>query len=151
MNTALNINPLLVLPTQFDDVFGISITENKGIDMQSIAQVERASDREFRIELNLHLSKEDQCARKAAMIEQRAKDLMQKNEWCDPWSFTNFTEAIENAPEHERKMMFSTVAEAVSQRLDNNHANHLALVALRQMVERYWLDIATKEALKDFA
>lgn len=151
MSTALNISPMLVLPAQFDDVFGISITANKEINMQSIAQVERASDREFRIGLEKYLNRGDECARKAAMIEQRAKDMMQKNEWCDPWSFTNFTEAIENAPEHERKLMFSTVAEAVSQRLDNNHTNHLALVALRQMVERYWLDVATKEALKELA
>ena len=114
--------------------------------MQPLAQVERISDRACRADLTNHLDHEADEERRAEMIEARAKELMQPHEWLDPWNFTNFTEAIENAPEGERKMMCATVAEANARGLNDNMANHLALLSINQMVTRYWKEIALREA-----
>ena len=117
--------------------------------MQPLAQVERISDRACRADLTNHLDQEAEAERGAEMIESRAKELMQPHEWLDPWSFKIFTEAIENAPEGERKVMCATLAEASSRGLNDNMANHLALVSINQMVTRYWKAIAIQEAKKE--
>jgi len=95
-------------------------------------------------ELNHHLNKESEAELRAAMVEQRTKDLMQVGEAWHPWSFENFEEAIGNAPEAQRKVMFSCIASAVDGGLNNDHANHCALVAVRQLVERYCTEGAAK-------
>jgi len=103
-------------------------------------------DRYFERQLKAHLAQQDAAERRADMVEQRTKDLMQKGESWHPWTFENFEEAIGNAPEAQRKVMFSCIASAVDSGLNNDHANHCALVAVRQLVERYCTEGAAKAA-----
>ena len=96
--------------------------------------------------LNHHLNKESEAERRAEMVEQRTKDLMQVGEAWHPWTFENFEEAIVEAPKAERMQMFILIASAVDLGLKNDHGNHLALVGLRQLVERYCTEGAAKAA-----
>jgi len=110
--------------------------------------IEQASDRAFRADLNAHLDNEAFLERQAESIEQHARDLIQKGEEFYPWTFKHFEEAISNARSGERKVMFATIASAIDLHLDNHHANAVALVAVKQLVERYWLNSAILEARK---
>lgn len=114
--------------------------------MNSIATAER---RDFRRSIEHHLKTLDEAEAEAERVEQRAKYLTQPGEEFHPWTFDNFEEAIGNAPEAERKVMFATIAAAVDSNLKNDNNNHLALVSVRCMVERYWLEIATKKAERE--
>ncbi len=103
-----------------------------------------AEDRYHARQLDRFLAEQDAAEQRAARVEERAKDLMQPGEDYYPWTFENFEEAIGNAPDAQRKMLFACVSEAVDAGLQNDHANHLALVALRQLNERYWTEVAAK-------
>lgn len=63
---------------------------------------------------------------------------MSAHEKIHPWEFVDFTEAIENASELKRKLMFCAIATAVNLDLKNDHANHLAMVSIRQLIDDYW-------------
>jgi hypothetical protein len=114
----------------------------------SETHIEQASDRAFRADLNAHLDNEASTERRAALIVQHARDLIQKGEEFYPWTFNHFEEAIGNAPRGYCVLMFATIAAAVDLDLKDDHSNHMALVAVRQLVERYWLDCAMQEAMK---
>ncbi len=83
-------------------------------------------------------------------INQYAKDLIQPGEQCDPWTPEHIEEAIGNSSEGYRKTMFACLIEAKSQNLSNNHANHLALVSIRQLVNRYWTEMAVHIAKEKY-
>ena len=117
--------------------------------MQSIPQVQKLFDREFRADINRHINNEDEADRKAAMIKEAAKDLVQPGQEFHPWTFDNFTEAIENAPRGERMVMFASISEADHRGLNDNFANHLALTSITKMVEDYWNRAAIVQAEKD--
>lgn len=119
--------------------------------MQTAQQRDALYERHKSAELNAYLDKCAAAERHAEAVEERAKYLMQIGEDFHPWTFQNFTEAIENAPDAYRKTMFACIAEAVNSGLQNNHANHLALVAVRQLVERYWTECAAKAADAELA
>lgn len=55
-----------------------------------------------------------------------------------PWTFIEFTEAIEHATEAQRRVMYCSIAVSVDFGLKNDHANHLALTAICKLVEDYW-------------
>jgi len=114
--------------------------------MQTAAEIDRMVERAQRNELNRFLDKQDDEERHAEEIGQRAKDMMQVGEEYHPWTFTNFEEAIGNAPDSERMVMFATISAAVDLDLKNDHSNHIALVAIRQLSERYWMEAATRAA-----
>lgn len=114
--------------------------------MQTAAEIDRMVERAQRNELNRFLGKEAAEERHAEEIEQRAKDMMQVGEEYHPWTFANFDEAIGNAPDAERMVMFATIAAAVDLDLKNEYSNHMALVAIRQLNERYWMEAATRAA-----
>jgi hypothetical protein len=117
--------------------------------MQTASDIDRMVERGQRNELNRFLAAEHTQEIRAEQIEQRAKSLMRVGEEYHPWSFENFEEAIGNAPDAERKVMFATIAEAVASGLKNDHCNHMALVAIRQMNERYWTKLAVCVAERD--
>lgn len=117
--------------------------------MQTASEIDRMVERGQRNELNRFLERESLAEVRAEQTEQRAKDLMRMGEEYHPWTFENFEEAIGNAPDANRKIMFATIAEAVSVGLVDNHRNHLALVAVRQLVERYWTELAVSVAERD--
>jgi hypothetical protein len=110
--------------------------------------IEQASDRAFRADLNAHLDNEASVERRAEAIVQHAHDLIREGEEFYPWTFNHFEEAIVNAPEGHRIAVFVTIAAAVDLDLKNDHSNHMALVAVRQLMEWYWLDCAMQEAVK---
>lgn len=114
--------------------------------MQTAAQIDRMVDRAQRNELNRFLADQEEEELRAERVEERTKELMQPGEDYHPWTFENFEEAIENAPDAQRKTLFACVTEAVGTGLNNDHANHLAMVAMRQLVERYWQDVSSKIA-----
>lgn len=101
------------------------------------SSIDSMADRARNADLNRHLAQQEAADHRAELVEARTKQLMDKGEDYHPWTFENFTEAIENAPEAERKMMFNLIAAAVDLGLNNDHGNHMALVGLRQLVERY--------------
>ena len=106
----------------------------------------RAEKIAFNADHARYYAQQEAAERRAAMVEQRTKDLMQVGEEYHPWSFQNFEEAIANAPDSDRVLMFTYIAAAVDQGLKNDHTNHLALVGLRQLVERYWTKCAAQAA-----
>jgi hypothetical protein len=114
--------------------------------MQTDAQIGQMYERARDNELSRYLAKQEAAEIRAAMVEQRTKDLMQVGQDFYPWEFANFEEAVDNAPLAERKIMFSFIAAAVGSGFNNEYANHAALVAVRQLVERYWVVVAAKVA-----
>lgn len=106
-------------------------------------------DRAFKTALNDFLEREAEAQRRAEMTEQFAEDLILKGAEFYPWTFDHFEEAMGNATNGERALAFATIASAVDFNLDNPHANHMALVSVKQMVERYWLESARSYAEKN--
>ena len=111
---------------------------------------ERTSDRVFKSELDDFLSEQARTQRRAELIDQYALYLIQKGEEYYPWTFVHYEEAMGNAPEADRRVAFITVAAAVDLGLCNEHANHLALTAIRKLAEDYWKSIASEEAEKRY-
>lgn len=103
----------------------------------------------FRSDLNRFLDAEAAEVRRHELIEEEALYLVQEGQEFHPWTFEHFEEAIGNAPTGDRKVMFATIASAVDLNLDNPHANSVALVAVKQLVEKYWLACAKHEAEKN--
>ncbi len=103
----------------------------------------------FRIDLSQHLDAEAASVRRYELIEEEALYLVQEGQKFHPWTFKHFTEAIENAPRGDRIAMFASIASAVDLQLNNQYSNHMALAAIQQLVERYWLDCALKEVEKN--
>jgi len=103
----------------------------------------------FRSDLNRYLDTEAAKERRAESIVQHARDLIQQGEEFYPWTFNHFEEAIGNAPRGYCVLMFATITAAVDLDLKNDHSNHMALVAVRQLMERYWLDCAIQEVKKN--
>jgi len=110
------------------------------------ASVERKA---FRDDLNRFLDAEAAKDRLDNLIEEQALYLVQSGQECYPWTFEHFEEAIGNAPNGERMVLFATIASAVDLHLDNHLANHAALSAVKQLVEKYWLECAKHEAEKN--
>jgi len=113
------------------------------------AAVERASDSAFRTDLNTFLDNEASLERRAELIVKHARDLIREGEEFHPWTFNHFEEAMVNAPEGQLIAVFVTIAAAVDLDLKNDHSNHMALVAVRQLMERYWFDCAMQEVKKN--
>lgn len=103
------------------------------------ASIERKA---FRSALNRFLDAEAAAERQAELIEEQALYLVQKGQEFYPWTFDHFEEAIGNAPNGDRIAMFATIAAAVDLHLDNHHANHIALTAVKQLMEKYWMKCA---------
>lgn len=103
----------------------------------------------FRADLNHFLDAEAAKERQDELIEEQASYLVQEGQEFYPWTFDHFEEAIGNAPNGDRITMFATIAAAVDLRLNNQYANHTALVAIRQLAERYWLACAKHEVNKN--
>lgn len=105
-------------------------------------------------ELNNYLNKEAEAERHTeeleAIIAVRAKDMMLEGEWCYPWSFTNFTEAIENAPVVDRRVLCAYVGAAHNRGLTNEILNKWAVTELCNMVEKYWHDAAVADLRKEY-
>ena len=102
------------------------------------AAIERAGDRAFRRELHTFLEDQVSAERKAELLNEQAQYLIQPGQEYDPFTFDHFEEALANAPKGDRM----AVAAAVDLKMDNHFSNHMALVALHQVVERYWLNCA---------
>lgn len=100
----------------------------------------------FRSDLNHFLDAEAAEVHRHELIEEQALYLVQTGQEFHPWTFKHFEEAIGNAPNGDRKVMFATIASAVDLNLDNHHANTCALIAVKQMVEKYWVKIAQQHA-----
>jgi hypothetical protein len=107
------------------------------------ASIERKA---FRSDLNHFLDTAAAAERRAELIEEQALYLVQEGQEFHPWTFDHFEEAIGNAPNGDRIVMFATVASAVDLHLDNHYANYTALSAVKRLVEKYWLECATQEA-----
>lgn len=105
--------------------------------------------RAFRADLNRFLDAEAAAERRAELIEEQALYLVQEGQEFYPWTFDHFEEALGNAPSGDRICMYATVASAVDLHLENHHANHAALTAVRRLVEKYWLACAKHEAEKN--
>jgi hypothetical protein len=110
------------------------------------AAIDRASDRSFKADLNAFLDNEAALERHAELIEQYAHDLIQAGQEFYPWTLDHFEEAMIHAPSGNRIAVFATIAAAVDLDLKNDLSNHMALVAVRQLMERYWLDCAMQKA-----
>jgi len=110
------------------------------------ASVERKA---FRDDLNRFLDAVAAEERRYELIEQESLNQIQPGQEFYPWTFEHFEEAIGNAPNGDRAIVFASIASAVDQHLDNDFTNHTALVAIRQLVERYWLACAEHEAKKN--
>ena len=106
-------------------------------------------DRTFRSDLNRFLDAEAAAVRRYELIEQQALYLVQEGQDFHPWTFERFEEAIGNAPSGDRIAMFAIIASAVDLHLDNHFANHAALTAVQQLVEKYWLKCARYEVEKN--
>lgn len=117
--------------------------------MFNTADIERASDRAFRTDLNAHLDNEATQQRQDELIEAEALQLVQEGQKFYPWTFEHFEEAIGNAPNGDRITVFATMAAATDLDLNNHYSNHMALVAIRRLVEKYWLECARQEAEKN--
>ena len=104
--------------------------------------------RAFRADLNRFLDTEAAKERRDEQIEEQALYLVEVGQEFHPWTFEHFEEAIGNAPNGDRVCVYANVASAVDLHLDNHYANHAALTAIQQLVEKYWLDCAMKEAEK---
>jgi hypothetical protein len=111
-----------------------------------IADIDRASSRAFRRELNAHLEEEVRQEREAEMAEDYANHLTKEGEECYPWTLDHFEEALQHAPRGERLVAFVAIAVAVDLNLRNEFSNHMALSALTKMVEDYWKSVATFKA-----
>lgn len=103
----------------------------------------------FKSDLNRYLDAEAAKERRYELIEEQALYLVQEGQEFHPWTFDHFEEAIGNAPNGDRIVMFATIASAVDLHLDNHYANHTALTAVKQLVEKYWLACAKHEAEKN--
>lgn len=115
----------------------------------SAEDIERAGDKEFRHDLDAFLSAEEDAELREIALEEQAQFLISPDQACYPWTFDHFEEAIGNASEANRKLIFATLAAAILDfNLDNPACNHIALVALRQVVEGYWLKCARHLAEK---
>ena len=112
-------------------------------------QFERVERIAFNHDLSEWNHKEAAAEHRAEQIEQNTEALMQPNEKFYPWTFANFTEAIENASEAERKVFFAFTAEAVEHGLKDDHRNHMAMCAMRLMVEQYWNRCAVIKAKRE--
>jgi len=110
------------------------------------ASIERKA---FRSDLNRFLDAEAAEVRRGELIEQCAVDSVQPGQEFYPWTFEHFEEAIGNAPNGDLVCMYATVAAAVDLSLDNHLANHAALSAVKQLVEKYWLECARHDAEKN--
>ena len=113
------------------------------------AFIERAGDRSFKADLNAYLDNDAALERRAESIEQYAYDLIQAGQEFYPWTLEHFEEAMVNAPSGNRIAVFATIAAAVDLDLKNDMSNHMALVAVRQLMNRYWLDCARQEVEKN--
>lgn len=100
----------------------------------------------FRSDLNRYLDAEAAKERRDELIEEQAAYLVQVGQEFHPWTFDHFEEAIGNAPNGDRIVMFATIASAVDLHLDNHFANHTALTAVQHLVEKYWLKCAKHQA-----
>lgn len=103
----------------------------------------------FRSDLSRYLDAEAIKERRYELIEEQALYLVRPDQEFHPWTFDHFEEAIGNAPNGDRILMFATIASAVDLSLDNLYANHTALTAVKQLVEKYWLACAKHEAEKN--
>lgn len=105
--------------------------------------------RTFRADLNRFLDAEAAAERRAELIEEQALYLVQEGQEFHPWTFEHFEEAMGNASRGDRIVVFATVASATDLHLDNHVANRTALIAIKGLVENYWLDCARQEAEKN--
>jgi hypothetical protein len=110
------------------------------------ADIERKA---FRSDLSRYLDAEAAKERQNQLIEEEALYLVEVGQEFHPWTFEHFEEAIGNAPNGDRIAVFASVASAVDLQLNNQYANHLALTAIQQLVEKYWLGCAKHEAKKN--
>lgn len=100
----------------------------------------------YAAELDDYLDREAKNERQAEaedqLSEQYAKDMTQAGREFYPWTLDHFEEAMSNASLSERLTVFIAVSSAIDLKLTNLYSNHLAMSAIEQVVERYWLDCA---------
>jgi len=108
-------------------------------------------DKAFRAELNQYLDAKAAEERRIEAKANHAADLMDKGQPDDPWTFEHFEEAMANAPEAARKLMWEYFEDANNSHFTNGKKNYLALKAMSLMVETYWMQIAIQDAEDYFA
>lgn len=105
-------------------------------------------DRIFNRDLQNHLDAEVEAECRAEAVEAYATFLTRPGAEFYPWTRAHFEEALGNAPDPEQRVVWSTVSVAVDGDLKHDLANHLAITALRSLVENYWKKAALQEAQK---
>lgn len=94
--------------------------------------------------------RQEKAEQRQEMIEAMANDLVQEGAEYFPWKLEHVLEAVENAPESMQMTMVASLAAAiVDSKLKNDVGNHLALVAVKKLVEDYWLEAAKKQAERE--
>ena len=108
-------------------------------------------DNALHAELNEHL---DAAARHEKRVEEAAeyaKSLLEKGQECDPWTFEHFEEAMTNAPEGGRRIVWNYIQEAALSEKNKPTNSVMAIELLKHLVMTYWEHIASIEAGKQFA
>ena len=103
----------------------------------------------FNEDLGRYMAAEVAADRRAERIEAMVEDSMRAGQEYYPWTRANVLEAIENAPENNQIVMFACLSSAITLGLDNDHSNHLALTAIKKLVEEYWQDFAKTMAERE--
>ena len=79
-------------------------------------------------------------------ISDEITELLKEGGKCDPLTFANFSEAIENISDEKKKIILAYFATAHEAKGNNDLANHGLYVAMRFMVQEYWCHAAEKIA-----
>lgn len=117
-----------------------------------MSDFDTSSDRAFRFDLERFLQREVDADVRAQMEDMRVKEYVkeftQPGEEYDPWSFSHFEEAIENAPEAHQRWLWILVTKAADRNFTDFEHNHDVATAVVTIVEAYWLKLAYHDATK---
>ncbi len=111
-------------------------------DTRDTPGVERADDDALRNDIDQEQEKLAQAEHREEIIRERIKRLMMRGEKYDPMSYANFFEAIDNAAEMDRNLIWNLIFAADKRRYDDDFRNRTALVAISNTVFDYWERIA---------
>lgn len=108
-------------------------------------------DKALNAELNQHLNTEMTATQRFEAKADYAASLLEEGQPDYPWTFEHFEEAMANAPDPARKLVWEYLHDANHSRFANGKKNYLALIAMQLMVDTYWMQIAIQDAEEYFA
>lgn len=79
---------------------------------------------------------------RAEAVVKRTAEKLEIGGECHPWTLDNFRKAVGHCNDVDLITALSTIRAAVNLQLNNPYSNQFALSELKNIVEKYWLDVA---------